>query len=101
MSRTRREELYELIPSYPKACSKELLAAKSGYIKPPYTEESIRKGVKAMEVDLAWLTLRDPSIVERHFQMQKSTLAALKVYGIAEYSAENAVYISRDYGGAR
>lgn len=99
MSEKRREELYDIIPSYPGGCSKELLAAKSGYIKAPFTKESIRRGIKAMEKDLAWLTIRDQTIVQRHFPMQKTTLSALQSYGVAGYDVEDTIYISRDYQG--
>ena len=97
MSRSRREELYDLIPAYPKGCSKELLALSAGYVKEPYTVENVRAGVKKMEKDLAWLTVSDSSIVQRRFPMQKTTLAALRVRGITELDEEEAVYISRDY----
>ncbi len=99
MSRSQREELYDLIPTYPKGCSKELLALSAGYVKTPYTAAGVRAGVRKMEKDLAWLTVRDSSIVQRRFPMQKTTLAALRVKGIAEteFDADEAVYISRDY----
>lgn len=93
----RRELLFTLIPSYPGGCSKELLALSAGYVKKPYSLDTLERGTKKLERDLAWLTVEEPSIVERKLPMQRTTLAALKNLGCPVIESESAIYISRDY----
>lgn len=94
---SRRDLLFTLIPSYPGGCSRELLALSAGYVKKPYTQKSLDRGMKTLDRDLAWLTITEPSIVERQLPLQRTTVAALKNIGCPAIESENAIYISRDY----
>lgn len=93
----RREMLLSLIPSYPQGCSKELLALSAGYVRKPYSLKNLEKGMKVMEKDLAWLTLREGTIVERKFPLQRTTRIAIKNLGCPELETDTAIYISRDF----
>ena len=93
----RRDLLASLIPSYPGGCSKELLAFSAGYVRKPYSLKNLEKGISRMDRDLAWLTIREQSIVERHLPLQKTTQLAIKNFGCPELDRDETIYISRDY----
>lgn len=93
----RKDLLFSLIPSYPGGCSKELLALSGGYVKKPYSIKHLEEGIIKLDKDLAWLTIKEPTIVERCLPMQRTTLMAIKNMGCPDLEKETTVYISRDY----
>lgn len=74
--------ILDSIPDYPKACSEYLLALKLGYIKKDDSQKKIEKGLSRLEKRLAWITLRQKSIIESRAVIQKSTREQLSESGI-------------------
>lgn len=92
----KQQKILELIPLYPGGCSKELLALSMGYIKAPYNLKKIEKAVKSLDKDLAWLTLKEGTIVERVLPLQRSTINQVKEISSLELTQKSATYISRN-----
>lgn len=97
----KRKDISSLIPVYPKACSIELLALRIGAVKRPYTEKSLKRGVRKAERALFWETLKNETLVERVLPMQKSTVVALLKEGCPKSDKEETEYISRDLRGKK
>ncbi len=93
----RRDLLLNLIPSYPGGCSKELLALSAGYVSKPYSLKKLEKGIERMEKDLAWITIKEQTIVERRLPLQRTTQIAIKNLGCPSLETDTAIYISRDF----
>lgn len=91
----KNKDLSKYIPEYPKGCSVELLAVKAGYVKSKNSEKALEKGVLKLKEDLAWVTVKDLTIVERLLPVQNSTLRALKEAGAPEITKQETVYISK------
>ena len=93
--RRREKEIFSLIPVYPSGCSMELLALSAGYVKKPYTFQSLGDGVKELRKDLGWLTVREQTIVERVLPLQRSTVKKVRDISKLELKQKEATYISR------
>ncbi len=76
------EKLSRMIPVYPRACSAMLLAVKAGFVRQPYTEAHMRKGLSDLERRMAWLTLRDGRISESRAMIQRTTMERLSALGV-------------------
>lgn len=83
------------IPKYPKGCSLELLAVKAGYVRRPYSDKRMKKGIRRLEKDLAWFTLADHGLVERLLPTQQSTRKSLASLGVPDPESDMTVYVSK------
>jgi len=77
----RNRKLIRYIPVYPKGVSEEYLAICTGYMKPPYTDKRIEKGLKALRHDIDILTIRHADLIEQTVRLQVSTESHLRKEG--------------------
>lgn len=91
----RNARLAEFIPDYPKGVSEEYLAIKAGYMKAPFTEKRVARGLARLRRDLMWLTLRDPGLTHRCEKLQVSTRKHLMDEGFPIEGKVMYTYLSR------
>lgn len=91
----RNARLAEYIPFYPKGVSEEYLAIKAGYMKAPFTEKRIERGLARLRKDVTWLTLTEPGLTQRRERLQVSTRKHLMDEGYPTEGKTEYVYLSR------
>lgn len=83
------------IPFYPKGVSEEYLAIKAGYLKAPFTEKRIARGLAKLRKDVMWLTLTEPGLTQRREKLQVSTRKHLMDEGFPTEGKVFYTYLSR------
>lgn len=94
--RKKYENLYAHIPEYPVWSPYHCVALAAGYLKSPFTKNSVEKGLAKFEKDLQWATLRTDRFIikEANFPVQEKSMAYLKSMGL-EYSKPRIDYLTK------
>lgn len=85
MKRPSDDDIRSFIPVYPAACSAAVLARNLGYLpKPPKTMDETEKGLRELELRLAWFTASEERIMERRIDIQDDTVSELRNDGFSD-----------------